>query len=131
MRRSAGAFPEPTTYLAFPPDTRSFAEVFLHVVGERHGFLSTMGANFLWQFKERVRQIHDRKESHHRGAESILGFREQGDQWHEQRGFRKAAAKARPQSQSRATLFTSSLLTRTNTSARSVAYARQNGIVPP
>src|ERR1700739_4322429 len=27
------------------PDTRSFAEVFLHVAGERYGILSMMGAN--------------------------------------------------------------------------------------
>jgi hypothetical protein len=36
-----------------PPDTRSFAEVFLHVAGERYGILSMIGANPPAGFKAR------------------------------------------------------------------------------
>jgi hypothetical protein len=49
------------------PAARSFAEVFLHVAGERYGILALMGAtpNCRLQWQD-LREIHNRQGPHHR-----------------------------------------------------------------
>ena len=101
------------------PDTRSFAEVFLHVAGERYGILSMMGANPPAGFKarefeksttEKDRIVEDLNQSWDFANKTINGM--------SNADFAKCCQSS-ARRLTRATLFTFSLPTRTNTLANS------------
>ena len=99
------------------PDTRSFAEVFLHVAGERYAILSMMGANPPAGFKarefeksttEKDRIVEDLNQSWDFANKTINSM--------SNADFAKLLPKLGPQA-NEGDVFTSSLPTRTNTSA--------------
>ena len=112
------------------PGTRSFAEVFLHVAGERYGILSMMGAKPPAGFKarefeksttEKDRIVHDLNQSWEFTNKTISGMSNVD--------FAKLLPKLGPQ-------LTGDVVYILVADAHEhlgqlIAYARQNGIVPP
>jgi uncharacterized damage-inducible protein DinB len=113
------------------PDTRSFAEVFLHVAGERYSILSMMGANPPAGFKpkefeksttEKDRIVEDLNQSWDFVNKTINGM--------SNADFAKLLPKLGPEANQGDVVYM--LVTDAHEHlGQLVAYARQNGIVPP
>ncbi len=113
------------------PDTRSFAEVFLHVAGERYGFLSMLGANPPAGFKagefdkstiERGRIVEALNQSWDFTSKTINGM--------SNADFAKLLPKLGPQANEGDVIYLLVADAHEHL-GQLVAYARQNGIVPP
>lgn len=113
------------------PDTRSFAEVFLHVAGERYAILSMMGANPPAGFKardfeksttERDRIVEDLNHSWDFAAQTISGM--------SNADFAKLLPKLGAQANEGDVVYILVADAHEHL-GQLVAYARQNGIVPP
>ncbi len=113
------------------PDTRSFAEVFLHVAGERYGILSMMGANPPAGFKarefeksttEKDRIVEDLNQSWDFADKTINGM--------SNADFAKLLPKLGPQANEGDVVYILVADAHEHL-GQLIAYARQNGIVPP
>ncbi len=113
------------------PDTRSFAEVFLHVAGERYGFLSLLGATPPAGFKagqfdkstiERDRIVAALNQSWEFTDKTINGM--------SNADFAKLLPKLGPQANEGDVVYLLVADAHEHL-GQLVAYARQNGIVPP
>src|ERR1700684_448440 len=113
------------------PDTRSFAEVFLHVAGERYGILSMMGAQPPAGFKAREfeksttdkdRIVHDLNQSWDFANKTISGMSNVD--------FAKLLPKLGPQANEGDVVYILVADAHEHL-GQAVAYARENGIVPP
>ena len=113
------------------PDTRSFAEVFLHVAGERYGILSMMGATPPAGFKaqefeksttEKDRIVADLNQSWDFANKTINGM--------SNADFAKLLPKLGPQANEGDVVYILVADAHEHL-GQLVAYARQNGIVPP
>ena len=113
------------------PDTRSFAEVFLHVAGERYGILSMMGATPPAGFKGREfeksttdkdRIVHDLNQSWDFANQTISGM--------SNADFAKLLPKLGPQANEGDVVYILVADAHEHL-GQLIAYARQNGIVPP
>ena len=113
------------------PDTRSFAEVFLHVAGERYAFLSMMGANPPAGFKagefdksttEKGHIIEALNQSWDFASKAINGM--------SNADFAKLLPKLGPQANEGDVVYLLVADAHEHL-GQLVAYARQNGIVPP
>ncbi len=113
------------------PDTRSFAEVFLHVAGERYGILSMMGANPPAGFKasefeksttDKERIVEDLNQSWDFANKTISGM--------SNADFAKLLPKLGPQANEGDVIYILVADAHEHL-GQLVAYARQNGIVPP
>jgi uncharacterized damage-inducible protein DinB len=113
------------------PDTRSFAEVFLHVAGERYGILSLMGANPPAGFKthdfeksttEKERIVEDLNQSWDFASKTINDM--------SNADFAKLLPKLGPQANEGDVVYILVADAHEHL-GQLVAYARQNGIVPP
>jgi uncharacterized damage-inducible protein DinB len=113
------------------PDTRSFAEVFLHVAGERYGFLSLLGATPPAGFKagqfdkstiERDRIVEALNQSWDFTDKTINGM--------SNADFAKLLPKLGPQANEGDVVYLLVADAHEHL-GQLVAYARQNGIVPP
>jgi uncharacterized damage-inducible protein DinB len=113
------------------PDTRSFAEVFLHVAGERYGILSMMGAKPPAGFKarefeksttEKDRIVHDLNQSWDFANKTISSM--------SNADFAKLLPKLGPHANEGDVVYI--LIADAHEHlGQLIAYARQNGIVPP
>src|ERR1700733_7593387 len=113
------------------PGTRSFAEVFLHVAGERYGILSLMGATppasydrktFEKSTTDRARIVDELNKSWEFGKKTINGM--------SNADFAKLLPKLGPQANAGDVIYI--LVTDAHEHlGQLVAYARENGIVPP
>jgi len=112
-------------------DSRSFAEVFLHVAGERYGILSMMGATPPSGFKakefeksttERDRIVEDLNQSWDFASQTINGMTNAD--------FAKLMPKLGPQANEGDVIYILVADAHEHL-GQLVAYARQNGIVPP
>jgi hypothetical protein len=113
------------------PDARSFAEVFLHVAGERYGILSMMGANppagfnareFEKSTTEKDRIVEDLNQSWDFANKTINGM--------SNADFAKPLPKLGPQANDGDVVYI--LIADAHEHlGQLIAYARQNGIVPP
>ena len=113
------------------PDTRSFAEVFLHVAGERYQILSMMGANPPAGFKAREfeksttdkdRIVEDLNQSWDFANKTINGM--------SNADFAKLLPKLGPQANEGDVVYILVADAHEHL-GQLIAYARQNGIVPP
>ena len=113
------------------PDTRSFAEVFLHVAGERYGILSMMGATPPAGFKAREFEksttdrdhiVEDLNQSWDFANETIKGM--------SNADFAKLLPKLGPQANEGDVVYILVADAHEHL-GQLIAYARQNGIVPP
>jgi uncharacterized damage-inducible protein DinB len=113
------------------PDTRSFAEVFLHVAGERYGILRMMGANppagfnasdFEKSTTEKDRIVEDLNQSWDFANRTINGM--------SNADFAKLLPKLGPQANEGDVVYILVADAHEHL-GQLVAYARQNGIVPP
>ena len=113
------------------PGTRSFAEVFLHVAGERYGILSMMGATPPAGFKarefeksttEKERIVHDLNQSWDFANKTIIGM--------SNADFAKLVPKLGPQANEGDVVYILVADAHEHL-GQLIAYARQNGIVPP
>jgi uncharacterized damage-inducible protein DinB len=113
------------------PGTRSFAEVFLHVAGERYGILSLMGAAPPTGFKgsefeksttERDRIVENLNQSWDFTSKTISGM--------SNADFAKLLPKLGPQANEGDVVYILVADAHEHL-GQLVAYARQNGIVPP
>ncbi len=113
------------------PDTRSFAEVLLHVAGERYGFLSILGATPPAGFKagqydkstiERDRIVEALNQSWDFTNKTINGM--------SNADFAKLVPKLGPQANEGDVVYLLVADAHEHL-GQLVAYARQNGIVPP
>jgi uncharacterized damage-inducible protein DinB len=113
------------------PDTRSFAEVFLHVAGERYGFLSMLGATPPAGFKagefdkstiERDRIVDALNQSWDFTNKTINGM--------SNADFAKLLPKLGPNANEGDVIYLLVADAHEHL-GQLVAYARQNGIVPP
>ena len=113
------------------PDTRSFAEVFLHVAGERYGILSLMGVEqpagfngktFEKSTTDRVQIVAELNKS---GA-----FAQKTSQAMPNAEFAKLLPKLGPQANAGDVVYILVADAHEHL-GQSVAYARENGIVPP
>jgi uncharacterized damage-inducible protein DinB len=113
------------------PDTRSFAEVFLHVAGERYGFLSMLGATPPAGFKpgqfdkstiERERIVEALNQSWDFTSKAINGM--------SNADFAKLMPKLGPQANEGDVVYLLVADAHEHL-GQLVAYARQNGITPP
>jgi uncharacterized damage-inducible protein DinB len=113
------------------PDTRSFAEVFLHVAGERYSILSMMGANPPAGFKAREfeksttdknRIIEDLNQSWDFANKTITTM--------SNAEFAKPLPKLGPQANEGDVVYILVADAHEHL-GQLIAYARQNGIVPP
>jgi uncharacterized damage-inducible protein DinB len=123
----------PSDKLTWRPsaDTRSFAEVFLHVAGERYGILSMMGAKPPAGFKarefeksttEKDRIVHDLNQSSDFANKTISSM--------SNADFAKPLPKLGPQANEGDVVYI--LIADAHEHlGQLIAYARQNGIVPP
>ncbi len=112
-------------------DTRSFAEVFLHVAGERYGILSMMGATPPAGFKagefeksttDKARIVEDLNQSWDFASKTINGM--------SNADFAKLLPKLGPQANEGDVIYI--LVSDAHEHlGQLIAYARQNGIVPP
>jgi uncharacterized damage-inducible protein DinB len=123
----------PGDKLAWRPsaDTRSFAEVFLHVAGERYAILSMMGANPPAGFKaselekstiEKDRIVEDLNQSWDFASKTINGM--------SNADFAKLMPKLGPQANEGDVIYILVADAHEHL-GQLIAYARQNGIVPP
>lgn len=123
----------PTDKLTWRPsaDSRSFAEVFLHVAGERYGILSMMGANPPAGFKakefeksttDKDRIVEDLNQSWDFTDKAINGMTNAD--------FAKLMPKLGPQANEGDVIYILVADAHEHL-GQLVAYARQNGIVPP
>jgi uncharacterized damage-inducible protein DinB len=123
----------PTDKLTWRPsaDTRSFAEVFLHVAGERYGFLSMLGAVPPAGFKagqfdkstiERDRIVEALNQSWDFTSKTINGM--------SNADFAKLQPKLGPQANEGDVVYLLVADAHEHL-GQLVAYSRQNGIVPP
>lgn len=112
-------------------DTRSFSEVFLHVAGERYGILSMMGAKPPAGFKarefeksttEKDRIVEDLNESWDFANKTINGM--------SNADFAKPLPKLGPQANEGDVVYILVADAHEHL-GQLIAYARQNGIVPP
>ena len=113
------------------PDARSFAEVFLHVAGERYGILSMMGANPPAGFKakdfeksttDKDRIFEDLNQSWDFANKAINGMTNAD--------FAKLLPKLGPQANEGDVIYILVADAHEHL-GQLIAYARQNGIVPP
>lgn len=113
------------------PDTRSFAEVFLHVAAERYGILSMMGATPPAGFKgrefeksttDRARIVEDLNQSWDFANKTINGM--------SNADYAKLLPKLGPQANEGDVVYILVADAHEHL-GQLVAYARQNGIVPP
>jgi uncharacterized damage-inducible protein DinB len=113
------------------PDTRSFAEVFLHVAGERYAILSMMGANPPAGFKarefeksttEKDRIVEDLNQSWDFANKTISSM--------SNADFAKLLPKLGPQANEGDVVYILVADAHEHL-GQLIAYARQNGIVPP
>jgi uncharacterized damage-inducible protein DinB len=113
------------------PDARSFAEVFLHVAGERYGILSMMGANPPAGFKakdfeksttDKDRIVEDLNQSWDFANKAINGMTNAD--------FAKLLPKLGPQANEGDVIYILVADAHEHL-GQLIAYARQNGIVPP
>ena len=123
----------PSDKLTWRPsaDTRSFAEVFLHVAGERYGILSMMGAKPPAGFKarefeksttEKDRIVHDLNQSSDFANKTINSM--------SNADFAKPLPKLGPQANEGDVVYILMADAHEHL-GQLIAYARQNGIVPP
>ena len=123
----------PSDKLTWRPssDTRSFAEVFLHVAGERYGILSMMGANPPAGFKakefeksttDRDRIVEDLNQSWDFASQTINGMTNAD--------FAKLLPKLGPQANEGDVVYILVADAHEHL-GQLIAYARQNGIAPP
>lgn len=123
----------PSDKLTWRPsaDARSFAEVFLHVAGERYGILSMMGATPPAGFKarefeksttEKDRIVEDLNQSWDFANKTINGM--------SNADFAKLLPKLGPQANEGDVIYILVADAHEHL-GQLVAYARQNGIVPP
>jgi uncharacterized damage-inducible protein DinB len=123
----------PSDKLTWRPstDTRSFAEVFLHVAGERYGILGMMGANPPAGFKarefekstiEKSRIVEDLNQSWDFASKAINGMSNED--------FAKPLPKLGPQANEGDVVYLLVADAHEHL-GQLVAYARQNGVVPP
>jgi uncharacterized damage-inducible protein DinB len=127
----AGALPSDKLTWRPSADTRSFAEVFLHVAGERYGILSMMGAKPPAGFKarefeksttEKDRIVHDLNQSWDFANKAISSM--------SNADFAKLLPKLGPQANEGDVVYI--LIADAHEHlGQLIAYARQNGIVPP
>jgi uncharacterized damage-inducible protein DinB len=113
------------------PDTRSFAEVFLHVAGERYGILSMMGATPPAGFKagefeksttDKGRIVEELNQSWDFTSKTINGM--------SNADYAKLLPKLGPQANEGDVIYI--LVSDAHEHlGQLIAYARQNGIVPP
>ena len=113
------------------PDSRSFAEVFLHVAGERYGILSMMGATPPEGFKakefeksttDRDRIVEDLNQSWTFTSKTINGM--------SNAEFAKLVPKLGPEANEGDVVYILVADAHEHL-GQLIAYARQNGIVPP
>jgi uncharacterized damage-inducible protein DinB len=113
------------------PDARSFAEVFLHVAGERYGILSMMGATPPAGFKAREfeksttqkdRIVEDLNQSWDFASKEMNGM--------SNADFAKLMPKLGPQANEGDVVYILVADAHEHL-GQLIAYARQNGIVPP
>ncbi|HXS76247.1 MAG TPA: DinB family protein [Terracidiphilus sp.] len=113
------------------PDARSFAEVFLHVAGERYGILSMMGANPPAGFKakeleksttEKGQIVEDLNQSWNFANKTINGMTNAD--------FAKLLPKLGPQANEGDVIYILVADAHEHL-GQLIAYARQNGVVPP
>jgi len=113
------------------PDARSFAEVFLHVAGERYGILSMMGANPPAGFKakefeksttDKDRIVEDLNQSWDFANKAINGMTNAD--------YAKLLPKLGPQANEGDVIYILVADAHEHL-GQLIAYARQNGIVPP
>jgi uncharacterized damage-inducible protein DinB len=113
------------------PDTRSFAEVFLHVAGERYGFLSMVGATPPAEFKagqfdksttDRDRIVEALNQSWDFTSKTINGM--------SNADFAKLLPKLGPEANEGDVVYMLVADAHEHL-GQLVAYSRQNGIVPP
>ena len=113
------------------PDARSFAEVFLHVAGERYGILSMMGANPPAGFKakeleksttDKEKIVDDLKQSWDFANQAITGM--------SNADFAKLLPKLGPQANEGDVIYILVADAHEHL-GQLIAYSRQNGIVPP
>jgi uncharacterized damage-inducible protein DinB len=113
------------------PGTRSFAEVFLHVAGERYGILSMMGAQPPAGFKarefeksttEKDRIVHDLNQSWDFANKTISSM--------SNADFAKLVPKLGPQANQGDVVYILVADAHEHL-GQLIAYARQNGVVPP
>jgi len=113
------------------PEARSFAEVFLHVAGERYGILSMMGANPPAGFKakdfeksttDKDRIVEDLNQSWDFANKAINGMTNAD--------FAKLLPKLGPQANEGDVIYILVADAHEHL-GQLIAYARQNGIVPP
>ena len=127
----AGAIPSEKLTWRPSSDARSFAEVFLHVAGERYAILSLMGANPPEGFKarefeksttDRDRIIEDLNHSWDFASKTITSIRNAD--------FAKLLPKLGPQANEGDVVYILVADAHEHL-GQLIAYARQNGIVPP
>ena len=113
------------------PDTRSFAEVFLHVAGERYGILGMMGATPPAGFKakefeksttDKDRIVENLNQSWDFASKAINGM--------SNADFAKLLPKLGPQANEGDVVYILVADAHEHL-GQLIAYARQNGIVPP
>ena len=127
----AGAIPADKLTWRPSPDARSFAEVFLHVAGERYGILSMMGANPPAGFKakefeksttEKGKIVGDLNQSWEFANNAINGM--------SNADFAKLLPKLGPQANEGDVIYILVADAHEHL-GQLIAYARENGIVPP
>ena len=127
----AGAIPADKLTWRPSPDARSFAEVFLHVAGERYGILSMMGANPPTGFKakdfeksttEKGKIVEDLNQSWDFANNAINGM--------SNADFAKLLPKLGPQANEGDVIYILVADAHEHL-GQLIAYARENGIVPP
>ncbi len=113
------------------PESRSFAEVFLHVAGERYGILAMMGAEkpagfngktFEKSTTDRVQIVQELNKS--------WGFAQTAIQGMSNADFAKLLPKLGPQANAGDVVYILVADAHEHL-GQAVAYARENGIVPP
>lgn len=113
------------------PDSRSFAEVFLHVAGERYGILGMMGAQKPAGFNGKTFE----KSTTDRGQivqelNKSWGFTQTAIQGMSNADFAKLLPKLGPQANAGDVVYILVADAHEHL-GQAVAYARENGIVPP
>jgi len=113
------------------PDSRSFAEVFLHVAGERYGILALMGAEKPAGFNGKTfeKSTTDRAQIVEELNKS-WGFAQTAIQGMSNADFAKLLPKLGPQANAGDVVYILVADAHEHL-GQAVAYARENGIVPP
>jgi uncharacterized damage-inducible protein DinB len=113
------------------PDSRSFAEVFLHVAGERYGILALMGTEKPARFNGKTfeKSTTDRAQIVEELNKS-WGFAQSAIQGMNNADFAKLLPKLGPQANAGDVVYILVADAHEHL-GQAVAYARENGIVPP